>query len=704
MAAINNSLNLNDRMTPVLRSIMKALDSTLVAMASVDKVSQKAFQQATRDAQNASKAIDGFRASLVNSSSSVRGVETSMDGLIGKAKQLLATYVGFQGLSNLVSSGDTFIGNVARLDLMNDGLQTTAQLQQQIYEASQRSLGNYNEMTAAVAKLGITANHAFGSSKEIVAFTELLNKQFSIAGASQSEKAGAMYQLTQAMASGRLQGDEFRSILENAPMLAKTIADSMGMNYKQMKEASTKGLITSDIIKKALFSVADETNKKFAEMPMKFGDLWMQTINKVVKGLEPLHIKFRDLWNSREFQGFIDGMTNGFVKLMQYAIPVFTAIAGMIAWVGDTWDLLAPIIGGVTAALLVHYGVIAWGSAMKAKAFMLEKAQLIGSTLATMGYTLATFASTWATKGFTVAAKGLGVALKALPLTWILYAVVALIAIFYFVIAVINEVMGTTHSATGIIVGAITGAVAIIWNVLLALGEFIFGVITGAWNLIAMFANFFANVFHNPVAAGIAAFQALGMAVLNIIGGIAKALDTVFGSNLYENVEGWKTGLKQTTNEFLNKAAQEGKYNEVMPLVDKTLSELGGFGDLGRMGVKDAFNFGYEKGDNFQQGIKDNFKIGNKVFNMDDQFFKDMQADLAKTAVNTGKLAEGVNLADEDVELLKENARVNFVNKFTTMTPNVNASFGDVRETADVKGIIETLKQSVLDALESSLT
>ena len=704
MAAINNSLNLNDRMTPVLRSIMKALDSTLVAMASVDKVSQKAFQQASRDAQNASRAIDGFRTSLTQTHQPAKQsfihiveganqAEGAMDNLISKAKGLLATYLGFQGVSQLVQGGDTFIGNVARLDLMNDGLQTTAQLQQQIYEASQRSLGNYNEMTAAVAKLGVRGAIPFGSSKEIVAFTELLNKQFSIAGASQSEKAGAMYQLTQAMASGRLQGDEFRSILENAPMLAKTIADSMGMNYKQMKEASTKGLITSDIIKKALFSVADETNKKFAEMPMKFGDLWMQTTNKMVKGLEPVYIKLRQMWNNKEFQTFIDGFTNGLVVLLGQTVKFVEFVAGVGSFVAKNWQLMAPPIFlaafAMGALVAAHIAYSTW---------------LGISTAASAVYTAWLDMQTGGTFAAAAAQYGLNAALLACPITWIVLGIAAIIAIIYLVVAAVNHFAGTSVSATGIIAGVFKTLGAVIWNILHGIIMAGVGLVDWLANTMIGAAEFMLNVINGG-------FNGFWGTVANFIGNIislfldlAKIVSPIIDSIFGTDTTGFLKGLQKDVLSW-------GKNEDAVTLDRNVYTQQMKDSGFDRMGYGDAYTSAYQRGKDKQQSVKDMFKVGDKTYNMDDQFFKDMQADLAKTAGNTSatagntaKLVEGVNLADEDVELLKENARVNFVNKFTTMTPNVKASFGDVRETADVKGIIETLKQSVLDALESSLT
>lgn len=705
MAGISNTISLNDRMTPVLRSIIKALDSTLAAMASVDKVSQKAFQQAAKDVQAASRALGNFNSTLSQTKNSgkqsfihvvdgAEQAESAMDNLMNRAKGLLATYLGFQGISKLVQGGDTFIGNVARLDLMNDGMRTTAELQQKIYEASQRSLANYNEMTAAVGKLGITAKHSFKNNDEILAFTELLNKQFTIAGASQSEKAGAMYQLTQAMASGRLQGDEFRSILENAPMLAATIARSMNMSYKQMKEASTKGLITSDVIKKALFGVAKETNEAFANIPMKFGDLWMQVVNKMTKGLEPVYIRLSKMWNNKQFQAFIDGITNGLVKLLGYTINVVDAMANAGSFIAKNWQLVAPVIfflvGAMTALIAAN----------------LTYALVTGiSALASAIYTAWLDMQTGGTFAACAAQYGLNAALLACPITWIILGIMAIIAIIYLVVAAINHFAGTSFSATGFIAGVFKTLGAIIWNIFLAVGEFIWGRIQFLWNRFAMFANFLTNLFTNPVSAIIHLFSDMGMLVLNVIGAIAQAIDTVFGSNLSESVNGWKTGLNTMTEEAVKKLAPEEDYKKHVATIDKTLQEQFG---LDRMGYKDSYTSGYNWGKDTQQKIKDNFKVGDKRHAMDEKFFKDMQEDLAKntgaTADNTKKLADGVNLSDEDVELLKESARIHFVNKMTSLTPKVNATFGDVRESADVNIILKLIEKLVKDASESDLS
>ena len=146
------------------------------------------------------------------------------------------------------------------------------QLQDMIFQSAQRSRGDFLDQSQTVSKLGILAPNAFKDSKEIVNFSELMSKSFKIGGASQQEQSAGMYQLTQAMASGRLQGDEFRSIMENAPMLAQAISKYMGVSVGTLREMSSEGKITADVIKNAMFYAAADINEKFDAIPKTFGD------------------------------------------------------------------------------------------------------------------------------------------------------------------------------------------------------------------------------------------------------------------------------------------------------------------------------------------------------------------------------------------------------------------------------------------------
>lgn len=205
----------------------------------------------------------------------------------------------------------------ARLNLINDGLQTTAQLQDKILASANRSRTSYNAMADAVAKLGTLAGSAFTSNEEMIAFVELMNKNFVIGGASIQEQTAAMYQLTQAMAAGRLQGDEFRSIMENAPLLAQAIADYMGKTTGELRELSSEGLITADIIKKAMFAAANETNRRFSEIPMTFSQVGTIVANTMLQTFQ----------------------------------PVIQMIGQGAQWIYDNWSTIEPIFWGLVAAV-----------------------------------------------------------------------------------------------------------------------------------------------------------------------------------------------------------------------------------------------------------------------------------------------------------------------------------------------------------------
>lgn len=216
----------------------------------------------------------------------------------------------------------------SRINLINDGSQSTSEIMDKIYSAAQRSRGGYLDMADSVAKLNMLAKDAFSSNDEAIMFVEQLNKQFKISGASVEEASSAMYQLTQAMASGKLQGDEFRSIMENAPMLAQSIATQMGLSVGQLKEMSSQGLITADIIKNALFSSAEETNAKFAEIPMTFAEVGQAIQNDAITAFQPVLEELSNLSSSADLQTFVEGIGTAFRVAAAAAQVSIMAISG----------------------------------------------------------------------------------------------------------------------------------------------------------------------------------------------------------------------------------------------------------------------------------------------------------------------------------------------------------------------------------------
>ena len=298
----------------------------------------------------------------------------------------------------------------SRINLINDGTQTTAEIMNKVYDAAQRSRGSYTDMADSVAKLNMLAKDAFSSNDEAIAFVEQLNKQFKISGASVQEASAAMYQLTQAMAAGKLQGDEFHSIMENAPLLAQSIANEMGMTVGQLKEMSSQGLITSDIIKEALFNSAEETNAKFAEIPMTFAEVGQSIQNELIQAFQPVLEQISSIPQSGEFQALSEGVgvaIRGMAVVAQGSIGLISAafaglriaISTITQTVRSFGSLFITTMPRVSAAVLAV--VVAFTTYRAAVA--LCNAQTAALTVKVVALRVAEVASATATKVHTAA-------------------------------------------------------------------------------------------------------------------------------------------------------------------------------------------------------------------------------------------------------------------------------------------------------------
>ena len=313
-------------------------------------------------AGRASQDQERMNRSMSQGQSSAAGLERRVMGL-AKAYFSLRTAQGFVGLS------DTMTQTTARLDRMNDGLQSTAQLQDMIYQAAQRSRGSYQETVDMVGKLGTMAGEAFSSNAELVAFAEQINKQFKLAGTSTQGAQAAMLQLTQAMSSGVLRGEELNSVLEQAPTIAQAIARYMGVSVGEMRELASEGKITAQVVKEAMFAAADETNAAFESIPLTFGQAWTMAGNAAVNSFRPALRKLNDLLNSDLGQKAVNNLIAGFELLASAAEGAVDLLAAGAQLVADNWDLVEALLWGVAAAASVMGGTMAMAAIISAVAW-----------------------------------------------------------------------------------------------------------------------------------------------------------------------------------------------------------------------------------------------------------------------------------------------------------------------------------------------
>lgn len=276
-------------------------------------------------------------------------------GWLNNLKGIAATYLSFQGITAAMTISDDYINTRARLDLVNDGLQTTAELQDQIFQAAERARGSYQDMAGVIGRMGILASDAFSSNDELVAFSELMQKSFRVGGSSTMEQQAGMYQLSQAMAAGKLQGDEFRSIMENAPMLADAIAKFTGKSKGELKDMSAEGTITADIIKGAMFMMADELNEKLAQMPMTFGDVMNSLKNHALQEFGPVIERINEMLNSEQGQQFVANIEAAITSAAAAIDGLLTAAVNTYTFFQDNWSWIAPIIWGIVAAMTAYH-------------------------------------------------------------------------------------------------------------------------------------------------------------------------------------------------------------------------------------------------------------------------------------------------------------------------------------------------------------
>lgn len=456
----------------------KAQTASIRAAAAAEK-------EAEWQARAAAKAQKEYNQSMESGTGSADRLATSVNRLAGG-------YIGLQGGKELLQMSDSLVSTTARLNSINDGLQTTAQLNRMIFQSANRARGSYAETAAMVSKLGLLAGDAFGNTQEIVAFAEQLNKQMVISGTKTAEGQAAMLQLTQAMASGVLRGEELNSILEQTPMIAQTIANYLGVNVGQMREMASEGAITADIVKNAMFAAAEETNAKFEEMPMTWGQVWTKFQNYATMGLRPVLLG--------------------------------------LSWLANNIAIIGPLVLGAGAAFAIFQVAANW-----TKIATVATAAYHGAvTLLSIGYGVLT-GNTAAASAATMVFNS---ALLASPITWVLMGLALIVGALYAGVAAYNHFTGASVSATGIIAGVMS-----------MLGAHVYNTVAFMYNGFAIFANFIGNVFNNPVAAVKVLFYDMAQTVLgyllNIANGIEGLVNKIPGVtvDLTSGVESWINNL-----------------------------------------------------------------------------------------------------------------------------------------------------------------
>ena len=711
MSSIQTAIELSDRMSAPLYNICTAVNMVIsnfealeyASSTAIDTSSMEEARQLLADGmvglQDITSATESARRKQEEYNQKIQAGSQHTDVLVNKVKSLVGAYVGISTVKNALDLSDELTQTTARLDMMvsqynalNGTMQTTDELSQMIFLSAQNSRASYMDTAASVAKLGNNARDAFASTGEIVQFAELVNKQFTIAGASATESSNAFLQLTQALGSGVLRGDELNSIFEQAPNLIQTVADYMDVPIGKIREMASDGQITADIVKNAMFAAADDIDAKFNSMPLTWGQLWTQYSNLALKTFQPVLQRLNEMANDQHMQTALTGIMNALSGAATIALNVIDVMVTGGAYIVDNWSMIAPVIGGVAAALAIYNGALLLHNAYEAASNGLKMIAAIRS----VAHGTATAAETAATTGASAAQIAFNAALYACPLTWVVLAIIAVIAAIYLVVAAINKVQGTTYSATGVICGLVATAGAFIVNTGVGLLN---GLIQLIWSI---FVEPFLGIVEWVLNVTNGGFDSFGGAVANLIGNIiswflslgevvTKIIDAIFGTD-------WTAGL----NALQNNVLAWGK-NENAITLDREAPTI-----AYRASYSEAYNKGYDFGQGVENRIK-NFFGGTKDDNSDNSgalgsygAASDMAANVANIAGDTSSISDSLDVSEEDLKYLRDIAEQEAINRFTTAEIKVDMSgmSNTVHNTNDLDGIVDGLTTRVLEAME----
>lgn len=622
--------------------------------------------------------------------------------LTNMLKNAVTAYISIQSVGKALDISDELTTTTARLNMMNDGVQTTEELVNMVYAAAQDARGSFGDMADVVARFGNNAKDAFGSSEEVVAFADLVQKQMTIAGASTTEASNAMLQLSQALGSGVLRGDELNSIFEQAPNLIQSIADYLDVPIGQIREMASEGELSADVVKAAIFASADEINAKFEEMPMTWGQIWQSMQNTALIAFQPVLQRLNDIANSEAFQTFVNGAIEAMATLANVVLNIFDLIGMVGSFIADNWSIISPIIYGVIAALAVYAAYLAIVKGIELASAAASAVMAVGKGL----YAAATMIATGATWAQTTAQLGLNGAMYACPIVWIIMLIIALIAIIFAVCSAIAKLTGVANSGFGVIAGGINVVIQFFKN----LGLTVANIALGIGNAIAALGSNIMTAFHNAICSVQARWYDLLSTCLSVIESICAAL------NKLPFVEFDYSGISNAADDYAAKASEAaGNKEDYTSISDAFNDGFSTFDTFQDGWASDAFSAGAAWGDGIADSVS-NFSLsdvlgGTDIPNVSDYTsgFNDAIANsgvgdnLGSIAGDTGSIKDSLDITEEDLKYLRDIAEQEAVNRYTVAEINIDQSGmqNNISSGDDIDGFMTKLTDSVNEAVDN---
>lgn len=688
MATITTGIQLADNFSAPLMHIISSVNMAISSIYDMDQamnagVNTASLEAARNEIAQATVAAEEFNQTMQQASSpindnirrqeqfnqSLQNGASESSNLVSAIKRMAGAYLSIQTAGKILEMSDEITQTTSRLNMMNDGLQSTADLYNMVYVAANDARGSLGDMASVVARFGNNAKDAFSSSAEVVQFANLVQKQMTIAGASTQEAANAELQLSQALGSGVLRGDELKSIFEQAPNLIQNIADYLDVPIGKIRSMAQDGELSADVVKQAVFAATDEINANFESMPMTWGQMWTVFQNNATMAFQSVLQRLNDLANTDGFQTFATNAINDLAVVAGVVLDIFEGIGSVGTFVSDNWQIIGPIVEGVAAALTVYYG---W--------------QLL---------------STSATKAAAAAQWIYNAAMNANPAAIVAISIGALIVLIGILA---NKFTGTGHIAQSVF-GMITGGINVVIQYFKNWGLTVADIFIGIWNAGGACATNVEIAFHNAISHVQALWYNMLSTALTVVSGICSAL------NKLPFVDFDYSGITGAADNYASKAAAAAGNTKDYASVPAAFSKGVKTYDTYQKGwVNDAYTAGAAWGDGVTSKIKNtlsskatNIPNANNYPNALASSNAATAANTADTAKNTAKTANTLSASSEDLKYLRDIADREYVNKFTTAQIKVEMiNHNNVNNDMDLDGMAEHLRSKIEEEMNAA--
>lgn len=698
MAEINASIKLMNGMTQPLMNIVNSVNNVISTLRAVNNANINIDTSSLQASQNllnqTSASLIKHQEELENQFNKNAGAAgkvneklregiNPMDDLIGKAKKLALTLGGIALGKKLLNLSDEITGMNARVNIMAREGEDPEKIKQMIFESAQRSRADYMETSNLASVIGMTAGNAFNNSKEVIDFSELMNKQFEIAGIRGAGKEGAMLQMRQAMSMGVLRGQEFRSVQENMPTMIPYLEKYLNVNRKKLKEMADDGKITADIVKNAMFAAGDDINKKFESMPMTFGAVATRISNIFIKEFEGVSQQLGKIVNGNDFANTVNTIANG-VRIGVLAISgLITAVSTVINIIKELKVVAIPVLGMISYQFLaVKAAALASSVATAIASGSMSQYGIIvaGTTFATSMYSAAAAIGIMATGIMTGSVgmlstgfAGLTAAIMTCPIMWLVGAIILVVMGINHWVKKTNELQGTTYTTIGIITGVIYAGITAIINTIKYLVNNVYQSVALMWNTFATFAEGLVEFFFDPVNSVKTMFVGMARVILDSLYNVSSVLDKIFKTDVSSKIK----DVRKIVDDYAENNIKDPVVKVARMDQTKNILEYGN--------IEEAFKKGMNIGDGISEKISG-------VMNT-------IAGNTANIAKNTEKTNSSLDLTKEELKYLRDVAEQEVINRYTTASINNNNTFNNnINSEMDVDGVVSKFYNGLAEA------